>query len=70
MLFWRERLVITKHVSNVLWEGQQAEESNVQNLHILPPMGRLLRIHKCCNRPGARGQEDWHESLNVGRSGS
>lgn len=47
-LFGHERSVITKHVRNVFREGEQAEESNVQNLHILPPTGRLLRIHKGC----------------------
>lgn len=33
-LFGRERSVITKHVRNVFREGELAEESNVQNLHI------------------------------------
>ena len=33
-LFGRERSVITKDVSNVFREGELAEESNVQNLHI------------------------------------
>jgi hypothetical protein len=52
-LFGYERLVITKHVRNVFREGELAEESNVQNLHILPPKGRLLRIHKGCIQPSA-----------------
>jgi len=54
-LFGRERSVITKHVRNVFREGELAEESNVQNLHILPPTGRLLRIHKGCIRPRPAG---------------
>lgn len=33
-LFGRERSVVTKHVRNVFREGELAEESNVQNLHI------------------------------------
>lgn len=33
-LFGRERSVITKHIRNVFKEGELAEESNVQNLHI------------------------------------
>jgi prophage maintenance system killer protein len=33
-LFGRERSVITKHIGNVLKEGELDEESNVQNLHI------------------------------------
>lgn len=33
-LFGRERSVITKHLRNVFAEGELAEESNVQNLHI------------------------------------
>jgi len=33
-LFGRERSVITKHLRNVFREGELAEESNVQNLHI------------------------------------
>lgn len=33
-LFGRERSVITKHVRNVFREGELAEASNVQNLHI------------------------------------
>ncbi|MBD5804554.1 Fic/DOC family protein [Azoarcus sp. Aa7] len=33
-LFSRERSVITKHLRNVFAEGELAEESNVQNLHI------------------------------------
>jgi prophage maintenance system killer protein len=34
LLFNRERSVITKHINNVFSEGELAEESNVQNLHI------------------------------------
>jgi len=33
-LFGRERSVITKHLRNVFLEGELAEKSNVQNLHI------------------------------------
>ena len=33
-LFGRERSVITKHLRNAFVEGELAEESNVQNLHI------------------------------------
>lgn len=33
-LFGRERSVITKHIPNLFREGELAEESNVQNLHI------------------------------------
>jgi hypothetical protein len=33
-LFQRERSVITKHIGNVFKEGELAEKSNVQNLHI------------------------------------
>jgi len=33
-LFGRERSVITKHLRNAFNEGELAEESNVQNLHI------------------------------------
>ena len=33
-LFDRERSVITKHIGNVLGEGELEEKSNVQNLHI------------------------------------
>lgn len=33
-LFQRERSVITKHIHNVFKEGELAEKSNVQNLHI------------------------------------
>lgn len=33
-LFKRERSVITKHLRNIFQEGELAEESNVQNLHI------------------------------------
>jgi hypothetical protein len=33
-LFGRERSVITKHLRNVFAEGELAEKSNVQNLHI------------------------------------
>jgi len=33
-LFQRERSVITKHIRNVFKEGELAEKSNVQNLHI------------------------------------
>lgn len=33
-LFGRERSVISKHIRNVFREGELAEESNVQNLHI------------------------------------
>lgn len=33
-LFGRERSVISKHLRNVFAEGELAEESNVQNLHI------------------------------------
>lgn len=33
-LFGRERSVVTKHVRNVFSDGELAEESNVQNLHI------------------------------------
>ncbi|MCC6967824.1 MAG: hypothetical protein IT391_16245 [Nitrospira sp.] len=33
-LFGRERSVITKHVRNVFTEGELAEGSNVQNMHI------------------------------------
>jgi hypothetical protein len=34
LLFNRERSVITKHINNVFSEGELAEESNVQILHI------------------------------------
>jgi hypothetical protein len=33
-LFQRERTVITKHIANVFTEGELAEESNVQKMHI------------------------------------
>ncbi len=33
-LFGRERSVVTKHLRNVFSDGELAEESNVQNLHI------------------------------------
>lgn len=33
-LFDRERSVITKHIGNVFADGELAEESNVQNMHI------------------------------------
>jgi hypothetical protein len=33
-LFGRERSVVTKHVRNVFADGELAEESNVQKLHI------------------------------------
>lgn len=33
-LFQRERSVITKHIKNIFKEGELAEKSNVQNLHI------------------------------------
>jgi hypothetical protein len=33
-LFGRERSVITKHIRNVFTDGELAEKSNVQNLHI------------------------------------
>lgn len=33
-LFDRERSVITKHISNVFADGELAEKSNVQNVHI------------------------------------
>lgn len=33
-LFDRERSVITKHIGNVFADGELAEESNVQNVHI------------------------------------
>ena len=33
-LFQRERTVITKHIANVFSEGELAEESNVQKMHI------------------------------------
>jgi hypothetical protein len=33
-LFQKERTVITKHVANIFKEGELAEESNVQKMHI------------------------------------
>jgi len=33
-LFQRERTVITKHIANAFSEGELAEESNVQKMHI------------------------------------
>jgi len=33
-LFGRERSVITKHIRNIIAEGELDEKSNVQNLHI------------------------------------
>lgn len=39
-LFQRERSVITKHLRNVFSEGELDEKSNVQNMHILPPMAK------------------------------
>ena len=34
LLFGRERSVFTKHIRNILKEGELEEKSNVQNLHI------------------------------------
>jgi len=34
LLFARDRTVITKHINNVFKEGELAEKSNVQNMHI------------------------------------
>lgn len=42
-LFGRERSVITKHIRNVFKEGELDEESNVQNLHILPGTGKRTK---------------------------
>ena len=42
-LFGRERSVITKHVGNVFREGELDQESNVQNLHILPRTEKPIR---------------------------
>ena len=42
-LFGRERSVIIKHLRNVFAEGELDEESNVQNLHILPQTGKPIR---------------------------
>jgi hypothetical protein len=36
-LFGRERSVVTKHLRNVFAEGELAEKSNVQNMHIPNP---------------------------------
>ena len=33
-LFGRERTVITKHINNVFKDGELAEKSNVQNMHL------------------------------------
>ncbi|WP_447964852.1 hypothetical protein [Nitrospira sp. Ecomares 2.1] len=43
-LFQRERSVITKYIRNVFKEGELPEESNVQNLHILPQMGKPIKL--------------------------
>lgn len=42
-LFGRERSVISEHLRNVFAEGEREEESNVQNLHILPRTGKPVR---------------------------
>lgn len=33
-LFERDRTVITKHINNIFKEGELAEKSNVQNMHL------------------------------------
>jgi len=43
-LFGRERSVITKHLRNVFSEGELAQESNVQNLHI-PGSDKPVRFY-------------------------
>ena len=63
LLFARDRTVITKHINNVFKEGELAEKSNVQNMHIAPynePIGFFF------GQPNAvrhRAKSKWRDQL-------